>query len=66
MTETSLIFSPARLVISWSARDFSSAVSGFELYAINNAKQKNISDTQVCNGVTLRLLMKQDFFGEEI
>ena len=47
------------------AGDFSSVVSGFELYAINHAKQK-ISNTQVCSGVTLRFFMKQDFFGEEI
>ena len=51
------------------AGDVSNAVSGFELYAINYAKQKKakkISDTQVCNSETLRLFMKQDFFVEEI
>ena len=39
----------------------SSAVSGFELYAITYVKQKKIFDTQVCNSETLRLFMKQDF-----
>ena len=67
MTKSCLIFSPPRfdgqILV---ARDFSSAVSCFGCMLITRNK-KETSDTQViCSGETLRLFMKQDFFGEEI
>ena len=48
------------------AGDVSSAVFGFELHAINHAETKKSPILRFFNSVSLRLFMKQDFFGEEI